>query len=73
MLSCEEVSRLLSEAQERELSLKEKAALRMHTMMCKPCRNLERQLNFLRSALQHFAHTESKKDKGSENTEDNQF
>lgn len=73
MLSCEEVSRLLSEAQERELSLKEKAALRMHTMMCKPCRNLERQLNFLRSALQHFTHTESKKDKGSENTEDNQF
>lgn len=50
MLNCKEVSRLLSEAQDRSLGLGERVPLRLHLTMCVGCRNYQRQLDLLRAA-----------------------
>ncbi len=55
MLKCREATRLLSESQERALTLKEKMALRTHTMMCAGCRNFGKQMGVLRLAAREFA------------------
>lgn len=44
MLNCQQVTRLLSEAQERKLSMRERAALKMHRMMCSACNNFGKQI-----------------------------
>ena len=48
---CRQVSRLLSAGQDRTLPAAERARLRLHLAMCDACRNVERQLAFLRRAL----------------------
>jgi len=58
MHSCEEITRLLSEAQERPLSRREKMALRFHVIMCGHCRNFEKHIKVLRQAAQRFARGE---------------
>mgnify|MGYP000471728284 CR=1 FL=1 len=45
MMNCKEATRLLSEKKERELSGKEKYALKFHTMMCSACRNFGNQMD----------------------------
>lgn len=62
MMNCQQSTRLLSDAQERELSLKDRAALKFHVMMCSGCRNFGKQMGTLRDIAHHFA-------KGSENEE----
>jgi predicted anti-sigma-YlaC factor YlaD len=51
MLSCNEVTRLLSDSQERTLRLHERMTMRMHLMMCSGCRNFGRQMAVIRSAM----------------------
>lgn len=48
---CREVSRLLSEAQDRPLPLADRTRLRLHLAMCHSCRNVEAQFETLRQAL----------------------
>jgi hypothetical protein len=55
MLSCHEVTRLLSESRERPLSLRERFALRVHTLMCAGCRNFARHMNLIGEAMKRFA------------------
>lgn len=55
MLNCHEVTRLVSEAQERPLRIKEKMSLKMHTMMCSGCRNFEKQIAVLSKASKAYA------------------
>lgn len=55
MLSCREVTRLLSEQQERPLRTGERVSLWMHTRICGACRNFARQLPLLRDAMRRFA------------------
>ncbi|MEZ5614785.1 MAG: zf-HC2 domain-containing protein [Rhodocyclaceae bacterium] len=55
MLSCKEVTRLLSESQDRELTLFEGLQLRMHLAMCKGCTNFDRQMKFLRRTSRLYA------------------
>ncbi|PKO72216.1 MAG: hypothetical protein CVU20_03465 [Betaproteobacteria bacterium HGW-Betaproteobacteria-14] len=55
MLSCKEVTRLLSESQDRELTLFEGLQLRMHLVMCKGCANFDRQMKFLRRVSRQYA------------------
>lgn len=57
MLSCKEVSHLLSEAQDRKLNLSEKMHLEMHLAICRGCRNFKEQMNFLREACQRYVNT----------------
>ncbi|WP_096087534.1 zf-HC2 domain-containing protein [Agaribacterium haliotis] len=54
MLSCREVTRLLSLAQERKLNFSERMQLKMHLMMCKRCKSFSGNLNTLRKAMQKF-------------------
>ena len=54
MLSCKEVTHLLSEAQDRKLKLSEKMQLEMHLAMCAGCQNFRQQMNFLRLACQRY-------------------
>lgn len=54
MLSCKEVTHLLSESQDRKLTLSEKMRLEMHLAMCKGCTNFKSQLRFLRDACKQY-------------------
>ncbi|BBP05416.1 hypothetical protein TPL01_31160 [Sulfuriferula plumbiphila] len=55
MLNCQEVTRLVSESQERSLTLREKMSLRTHVMMCSGCRNYEKNMMSLRLTARAFA------------------
>ncbi len=54
MKTCKEVHRLVSEGQDRPLSLMERISVRIHLMMCGACRRFEAQMDFLREALRRF-------------------
>ncbi len=54
MLSCKQVSVLLSQAQETRLDWRERLSLRLHLLLCKGCDNFRRQLNFIRAASKRY-------------------
>lgn len=54
MLNCKDATRLMSEAQDRPLSVGEKLQLEMHLAMCRGCRNFREQMDFLRLACRRF-------------------
>lgn len=58
MLSCREVTRLVSDAQERPLGLQERMSLRMHLTMCSACRKFEGQMTTIRAAMRKLAQSE---------------
>lgn len=55
MLNCIDATRLLSEERERPLTMKERMALGMHTMMCSGCRNFGKQMHILSLAAKVYA------------------
>ena len=55
MLTCKEVTHLVSESQERALGRRERWGLRMHLWMCVSCRRFERQMRLLRRVLRKLA------------------
>lgn len=55
MMNCMEATRLISEAQDRRLSLQERMALKLHTSMCSGCRNFSRQAPLLGQAARVYA------------------
>lgn len=57
MMNCREATRLMSEAQDRKLTLAENAELKFHKMMCTGCRNFGKQMDSLRLFMQDFAQT----------------
>lgn len=59
MLSCKEVTRRLSAAQDRELGLAERLQLKMHLALCAGCRNFSRQMDFLRAACKRYVGEET--------------
>ena len=59
MHTCKEVTRLISQGLDRELSLGERVALRLHFTICRGCRNVSRQLSFLRQAMRKLSAAES--------------
>ena len=64
MLTCREVTQLLPEAQERELSLAERLRLRLHLAMCQGCANFKKQMSFLHDACRHFVAEPTSKVRG---------
>ena len=48
-LHCDESSRLVSESLDRQLSLSERWAVRLHRIGCWSCRRLAKQLRFIKS------------------------
>jgi hypothetical protein len=56
-MHCEDATRTLSAAQERDLDLGERVSLQLHLAICPPCRDFGRQLGFLREAMRTYART----------------
>jgi hypothetical protein len=54
MLSCKEVSMLLSQAQERRLGWRETLGLELHLILCDGCASFRAQLAFIRAAVQRY-------------------
>jgi predicted anti-sigma-YlaC factor YlaD len=54
MLSCKEVTRLVSQGLDQRLPLGRRIALRVHLAICDGCTNFSKQMAFLRKALQHL-------------------
>ena len=54
MLSCDEVTQLVSESLDRKLPLRKRLAVRMHYLFCKACPQFEKQVRFMRDALGNF-------------------
>lgn len=50
MLTCRDATRLMSEEQERHLTVGERAAVRMHNLMCRGCSNYRKHIAFIRRA-----------------------
>ncbi len=48
---CQEASELASAALDRELTASERWGLRLHTLLCKPCQRLIRQLQMMRKMM----------------------
>lgn len=47
MLSCKDATRLMSEAQDRDLAMTETIGLEMHLLICAGCRRYREQMDFL--------------------------
>ena len=61
MLNCQKVTELLSESQERSLSLTERMPLQIHMMMCSGCRNFSLHLDSIRKITRAFAKGENER------------
>ena len=55
MLSCREVTRLVSQGLDRRLGFRDRVALRLHFAICRGCTNFSHQLHFLRRAMHRLA------------------
>jgi len=62
MLSCKELTRLVSQGEDRKLKFGERVALRLHLAICDGCRNLNAQFKFLRSAVKNLSQDEAEKE-----------
>ncbi|HZM34343.1 MAG TPA: zf-HC2 domain-containing protein [Burkholderiales bacterium] len=54
MLSCKEVTRLVSQGLDRPLSPGERLRVRLHFLICRGCARFERQMAFLRLAVRRL-------------------
>jgi hypothetical protein len=54
MLTCREVTHLVSEGLDRDLGFGERLALRVHFALCRGCSTFNRQMNFLREAVKRL-------------------
>jgi predicted anti-sigma-YlaC factor YlaD len=55
MLSCKQVTRLVSHGLDRELGFAERVRLRVHLAICDGCTNFTKQMAFLRKAMAKLA------------------
>jgi len=51
MLSCQEITLLVSESLDRRVPLPQRLAMRLHLLLCKFCSRYRRHLLFLRHAI----------------------
>jgi hypothetical protein len=54
-LTCREASRMLSEGLDKDLSITDRAALKLHLTLCDACTRLKTQFQFMRRALAAYA------------------
>ena len=57
MLSCKDVTRLISESMDRSLPLGKRIGVRLHLIICKFCARYERQLLLIRETVGRLAAT----------------
>ena len=58
--NCRDTSVLLSQKQDRALSVWERVGVYLHLLACEGCRQLERQLAFMRSALKRYLESDDR-------------
>lgn len=56
MLNCKQNTELLSQSLDRPVTFREKLAMRLHLVMCRGCRNFEKQLTFMRKTSREWKH-----------------
>jgi len=56
-LSCKEVSFRVSESLDRNLTLRERLAVKIHLIMCKACQQMAQQMKLLRSTALRYSST----------------
>lgn len=54
MLNCKQASELMSQSQDRDISLRERLSLRLHLLFCHGCRNFSSQLQLMRAACRRY-------------------
>lgn len=59
MMSCKQVSYLLSQQLDRKLSTSERVSLRFHLMMCSGCTNCRNNMLFLRKASKYIGNNKA--------------
>ena len=57
-LTCKEASRLLSQRLDRELTLAQRAQLRLHLTLCDACSRVKMQFELIRRALSTYSRDE---------------
>jgi hypothetical protein len=60
MLSCKEVTRIVSQGLDRNLGLGERLRLRLHLAICDGCTNFRKQMLFLRKVMGRLADSADK-------------
>jgi hypothetical protein len=60
MLSCRDVTQLISESMDTSLPIGKRLGVRVHLLMCKFCARYERQLLLIRETVRRFVATEEK-------------
>jgi hypothetical protein len=60
MLSCKDVTQLISESMDTSLPIGKRIGMRLHLLMCKFCARYERQLLLIRETVRRIAATEEK-------------
>lgn len=58
MLSCKDVTRLISESMDHSLPLGKRVGMRLHLLICKFCARYERQLLLIRETVKRLVATE---------------
>lgn len=54
MLSCNDATKLMSQSQDKTLTLKQRTRLKLHLLMCSGCTNFNKQMNIIHKAMQRF-------------------
>lgn len=54
--TCKQAHQMLSEGMDRQLSVAERAQLKLHLSMCKSCTNFGQQMQTLRQAMRKMSH-----------------
>ncbi|MEQ1589471.1 MAG: zf-HC2 domain-containing protein [Gallionella sp.] len=54
MLNCKQASELLSQALDRNISLREKVLLRLHLLICHGCSNFSKQMRVMRQVCRGY-------------------
>ncbi|MBI1914090.1 MAG: zf-HC2 domain-containing protein [Planctomycetes bacterium] len=62
MLSCKDVTELISQSQDRKLPWYQRLRVRLHVLMCRSCSYFRRQMLLLRDALRHLRGTAEDED-----------
>jgi hypothetical protein len=60
MLSCKDVTQLISEAMDTSLPIGKRIGMRLHLLMCKFCSRYKRQLLLIRETVRRIVATEEK-------------
>ncbi len=55
MLSCKDVTRLISQSMDRSLPMGKRIGVRLHVLMCRFCARYERQLLLIRETVRRIA------------------